>query len=139
VSVPRERPRLLRLAQELTITRAVLLIAAVAIVLTLVGSVLVRAIEPDQFDTEGDAAWWALQTVSTVGYGDVVPESRGGRSVGAVLMLLGVAFVPAVTSIVIAVLIAQLQERVGTKADRQDEILERLERLEEAVRAAGRG
>ena len=139
MSVPRERPRLLRLAQELTITRAVLLIGAVAVALTLVGSVVVRAIEPDKFSTEGDAAWWALQTVSTVGYGDIVPESTGGRSVGAVLMLLGVAFVPAVTSIVIAVLIAQLQQRVGSKADRQGEIIERLERLEEAVRAAGRG
>jgi voltage-gated potassium channel len=136
--VPREPTRLLRYAQELTIARAVLLIAAVAIALTVIGSVLVRAIEPDKFSTEGDAAWWALQTVSTVGYGDIVPETSGGRTVGGVLMLLGVAFVPAVTSIVIAVLIAQLQERVGTRVDRQAEIIERLERLEEAVRAADR-
>jgi voltage-gated potassium channel Kch len=135
--VPRDTPQLVRYAQNLTIARAVMLIAAIAIVLTLAGAVAVRAIEPEKFGTVGDAAWWALQTVSTVGYGDVVPTSPSGRSVGAVLMLLGVAFVPAVTSIVVAVLITQLQARVGGRADRQDEIIERLERLEQAVRSAG--
>jgi voltage-gated potassium channel Kch len=106
-----DRPRLVRFAQRLTIGRAVGAIAGVALVLTVVAAVLARAVEPETFHTFGEAAWWALQTVSTVGYGDVVPESFGGRLVGAALMLLGVAFVPAITSIVVAVFIAQLQER----------------------------
>lgn len=111
--MPRHRPRLVRFAQRLTIGRAVGAIAGVALVLTVVAAVLARAVEPETFHTLGEAAWWALQTVSTVGYGDVVPESFAGRLVGAALMLLGVAFVPAITSIVVAVFISQLQERSG--------------------------
>ena len=88
-------------------------IAGVAIVLTVVAAVLAQAVEPETFPTFGDAAWWALQTVSTVGYGDAVPESFAGRLLGGALMLLGVAFVPAITSIVVAVLVSQLQERSG--------------------------
>jgi len=108
---PGDRPRLVRFAQRLTIGRAVGAIAGVAVLLTVIAAVLARAVEPETFHTFGEAAWWALQTVSTVGYGDVVPESSAGRLLGAALMLLGVAFVPAITSIVVAVLIAQLQDR----------------------------
>ena len=38
------------------------------------------------FDSFGDALWWALQTVTTVGYGDVVPTSGTGRVIGAFVM-----------------------------------------------------
>jgi voltage-gated potassium channel Kch len=106
---------LLRFAQRLTLGRAVGAIAGVAIALTVVAAVLARAVEPETFHTFGEAAWWALQTVSTVGYGDVVPESSAGRVLGAGLMLLGVAFVPAITSIVVAVLVTQLQQRSGDR------------------------
>jgi voltage-gated potassium channel len=129
---PGDRPRLLRFAQRLTIGRAVGSIAGVALTLTLAGAALAHAVEPETFTTLGDGAWWALQTVSTVGYGDSVPESGAGRAVGAALMLLGVAFVPAITSIVVAVLIARIQERTG--GDRDAEIVERLDRLERALR-----
>jgi voltage-gated potassium channel len=112
-ATPREHPRLLRFAQRLTLGRAVGAIAGVAVVLTVIAAVLARAVEPETFPTFGDAARWALQTVSTVGYGDAVPESSAGRLLGGALMLLGVAFVPAIASIVVAVLVAQLQERTG--------------------------
>jgi voltage-gated potassium channel len=107
----RPGPRVERFMQRLTIPRAILAIAAVAVVLTVCGGLLIRIVEPETFPTIGDGLWWALQTVSTVGYGDVVPESRGGRAIGALLMLLGIALVPAFTSIVVAVLINRLQER----------------------------
>jgi voltage-gated potassium channel len=131
VATPRDRPRLLQFAQRLTIGRAVGAIAGVALVLTLAGAALMRAVEPETYGTFGDAAWWALQTVSTVGYGDAVPKSGEGRLVGAALMLLGVALVPAITSIVVAVLISRIRERAG--GDRQAEIVDRLARLERAL------
>ena len=134
---PSERPRLARFAQRLTIGRAVATIGGVAVVLTIAAAIVARAVEPETFGSLGDAGWWALQTVSTVGYGDTVPESGGGRLVGAALMLLGVAFVPAITSIVVAVLVARMQERTGGRHDRQGEIAERLERLERALRDRG--
>jgi voltage-gated potassium channel len=47
--------------------------------------------------TFGDAVWWAVSTVTTVGYGDVTPVTPGGRVVAAVLMFLGLALLGAVT------------------------------------------
>lgn len=42
---------------------------------------------PEQFS---DAMWWAIVTVSTTGFGDVIPQTDGGRIVGAALMVFGV-------------------------------------------------
>lgn len=128
-----ERPRVARFVQRLTIGRAVGAIAAAAVVITVIASVLMRIVEPETFHTMGESAWWAIQTVSTVGYGDTVPETGRGRTVAAVLMLVGIAVVPAVTSIVVAVLVGRAQERIGANRERHAEILERLERLEKAL------
>ena len=70
-------------------------------VFVLVGAVAMRLVEPDEFSTMGDALWFSVVTVSTVGYGDFVPESGPGKFVASVIMIFGLAFVPAVTAIVI--------------------------------------
>ena len=101
--------------------------------LTLAAAGAARAVEPETFRTLGDGGWWALQTVSTVGYGDTVPESGVGRMLGAALMLVGVAFVPALTSMVVAVLVSRVQAERSGHSDRQEEIVERLARLERAL------
>jgi voltage-gated potassium channel len=124
--------RAVRYVERLTIVRAVLTIVAATIVLTIGGAALARVVEPETFHTFGNAMWWALQTVSTVGYGDLVPHTAGGRFVGAALILLGVALVPALTSIVVAVLINSFQRRSGRQGDHA-ELLERLERLERTL------
>ena len=127
--------RLVQYAERLTVMRAVFSIATVAIVLTIGAAALGRLVEPETFDSFGDACWWALQTVSTVGYGDTVPETGGGRMIAGALMLLGVAFVPAITSIVVAVLVAQIQRRTGRQGGQEMQYLERLERLERRLDA----
>ena len=126
----RDGHRLVQYAERLTVMRAVFSIATVAIALTVGAAALGRLVEPETFGSFGEACWWALQTVSTVGYGDTVPETGGGRVIAGALMLLGVAFVPAITSIVVAVLVAQLQRRKGWQGEQQTQYLERLERLE---------
>ena len=45
-----------------------------------------------------------MTTVTTVGYGDIVPDTTGGRLVGAALMLAGVSLIPLVTSVAVSIL-----------------------------------
>jgi voltage-gated potassium channel len=129
----RDRHRLVQFADRLTVMRAVFAIASLAIALTVGAAALGRIVEPETFGSFGEACWWALQTVSTVGYGDTVPETGGGRVIAAALMLLGVAFVPAVTSIVVAVLVSRFQRRSGRQAQHDLAVAERLDRLERSL------
>ena len=93
--------------ERLTIWRAVRTIAVIVILLVLAGALLVRLLEPKTFDDFGLSAWWAVTTVSTVGYGDIVPVTTQGRIVGTVLMITGVSMIPLVTSIVVSILAAK--------------------------------
>ena len=61
-------------------------------IISLFGSVI-HLIEPENFPTIFDGIWWALVTTSTVGFGDFVPTSIPGRSLGMVLILVGTGFV----------------------------------------------
>ncbi len=51
--------------------------------------------------------WWAVQTVTTVGYGDVVPTRRG-RLIATLIMLTGIAFISLITASVTATLVEQI-------------------------------
>lgn len=65
----------------------------VAIVLILFFGVLIYFIEPDTFGTPFQGIWWAIITASTVGYGDVVPQSIGGKLTGILFILFGAGFI----------------------------------------------
>jgi voltage-gated potassium channel len=68
--------------------------------------------------------WWALQTVTTVGYGDVAPKDLVGRLVGALVMLEGAAFIAIVTAVVTSTFVARAT-REGDAARAQDELSDR--------------
>lgn len=57
------------------------------------------------FQTLGDGLWWALVTITTVGYGDKYPVTTGGRLVAAVLLLFGIGMVGIVTGKIASVLV----------------------------------
>jgi voltage-gated potassium channel len=96
-----------RWTERLTLVRAVGTIIGVALVLVLVGGGLARIIEPETFTSIGLSYWWAVETVTTVGYGDVVPKDAWGRMVGVGLMLTGIALIPTLTSVIVSTLISK--------------------------------
>ena len=125
--------RLQRGVERLTIFRAVRLVAVVAMSLALIAAVLERWIDPG-IGTFGDSLWWAIVTVTTVGYGDIVPESSGGRLVGAMLMLAGVSAIPITTSLVVSVFVSRLQQQSRARDEElRAELIARLERIERAL------
>jgi voltage-gated potassium channel len=85
--------------------------------LAVVGAIVMRVADPDNFPSVGLAIWWALQTVTTVGYGDVVPTTVAGRVVGGVEMVIGVAFIAFVTAGVTSSVV-QRGEAEAQEADR---------------------
>jgi len=121
----------------LTLRKAVGLIVTTATLLALVAAVLERLIDP-AFDTLPQALWFSVTTVSTVGYGDYVPESGAGRIVAAALMLTGLALIPLITSVVVSILASQRSREAREQELRHlTTILERLDSLERRFEEQG--
>jgi voltage-gated potassium channel len=68
-------------------------------------AVLIRLVDPHDFPTIGLALWWAVMTVTTVGYGDIVPTTTAGRIVAAALMVTGFASLSLLTGFVASLLV----------------------------------
>jgi voltage-gated potassium channel len=114
----------------LTLRTAVGLIVGVATLLAISAAVLERLIDP-AFETLPEAFWFAVVTVSTVGYGDYVPESGAGRLVASALMLTGLGLIPLITSVVVSILVSQRsREAREQELHHLNLILERLDGLE---------
>jgi voltage-gated potassium channel len=79
----------------------------------------------------GDGLWWAIVTVTTVGYGDVLPETPAGRISGAILMLLGIGFVALVTAAIAARFVGDEEQDLAAEIRR---IHERLDGIEASLR-----
>ena len=109
----------------------VLITAAIAVG----GALFVEVVSPNSFDSLGDALWWAAQTVTPIGYGDVVPAPGGGRVVAVVVMFFGAAAVSVVTAVITAVFISYQQRRMGPEAERHEELVTTLERIERRLEA----
>jgi voltage-gated potassium channel len=118
---------------SLTLRKAVALIVAVATILAFAAAVLERLIDP-AFDTFGQALWFSVSTVTTVGYGDYVPESTAGRFVATALMLTGLGLIPLITSVVVSILVAQ-RSRDAREQELRDlhEVLDRLDAVDQRI------
>jgi voltage-gated potassium channel len=107
--------------------------------------VLVTVIDPNDFHNVGDGLWWSIQTLSTVGYGDIVPHSKWGRLLGSGVIIFGVTFLAFLTALVTSMFVAAAQEEgdAGRAAERAadeaetrakiDEVLKRLDAMEKRL------
>jgi hypothetical protein len=123
------------LRKPLSPYRAGSAIALATLLVTIAAGVGVRLLDPKDFDNVWLGLWWSVQTVTTVGYGDIVPHHPGGRFVGAGLMLAGIAFLTVLTAMITAALVETLRRRYQDTSDARfeeklDEVNGRLERLE---------
>jgi voltage-gated potassium channel len=122
----------------LTARRAGRAVAVVTIVVTVLSGVAMWLVDRDEFPNVWLGLWWAVQTVTTVGYGDVAPTHPGGRVIAAVIMVSGIGFLTVVTATISAIFIESARRRLqgeseGRVHDRLDGIAERLERIERAL------
>jgi voltage-gated potassium channel len=137
--------RVLREPPSVGIATSVIVSATAVVV---VGSgVLIWALDHSEYPNIWVGMWWALQTVTTVGYGDVSPANPSGRIIASFVMFYGVAFVTvfiaAITSIFVArasedrgMARGQAEQRIEARLDVMDERLGRLEDLLRKLTAA---
>ena len=125
------------LARVTTPRGAAIVIAATSTAMTLAAGVLVTIVDREDFPTIGSGLWWAVQTVTTVGYGDNVPGSVAGRFVAVVVMLFGIGFLTVITAAITSTFVARSRPEGTTSAPPTAEQLraldERLERIEAAL------
>ncbi len=119
---------------------AAVVIASVSTVITVGAGILMTVADQDNFPSVGLGLWWAVQTVTTVGYGDHVPTTVAGRLIAALVMLLGIGFLTVITAAITSTFVsrswaAQGQTDADTTAEQLRQIQARLERIEAALTA----
>jgi voltage-gated potassium channel len=114
-----------------TARRAGVTIGVVTVVVAVASGFAIWLLDGDEFPTIGSGMWWALQTVTTVGYGDHVPAQTEGRVVAGIVMVTGIGFLSVVTASISAAFVESARRRRGRNTD--DLMLERLERIEQAL------
>jgi voltage-gated potassium channel Kch len=129
-----------------TVRGAVSTIVVATLAVVVISGVLMRVFDHDEFDNVWIGMWWAIQTVTTVGYGDVAPKDVFGRLVASVVMLQGIAFIAIITAVITSSFVARAT-RARDAAQAADELTElgqieaklveldrKLDRLEAALR-----
>jgi len=90
----------------------------VAFILLVLSSTLMYYIEndvqPDNFASIGHSFWWAVATLTTVGYGDVYPITGLGKVLSAIIALIGIGFIALPTGIISSAFIDKIQEQKKT-------------------------
>jgi len=89
-----------------------------------------------EFETLGESLWWAAQTITTVGYGDVIPQTGFSKLVAVFVMIFGVSTVALMTAVVTSAVVTWTQGRTADAAEEQaDAHLEALGRIERRLEA----
>jgi voltage-gated potassium channel len=106
---------------------AAFLIVVLWLLAIVIFGVVERIADPKTFPSVWLAFWWALQTVTTVGYGDIVPGQTSGKVLASFLMLGGLAFLSVITATVTSAFIARRQAELQETGE--DPVIQRLEKI----------
>ena len=107
------------------------LIASIWLAAVIAFGIVEHLVDEDSFPTVWLDMWWALQTVTTVGYGDVVPASTEGRVVASLVLLGGLALLSVVTATITSAFVARAQRTIRTASD--EELLAEIKELRAEV------
>jgi voltage-gated potassium channel len=125
--------------KPLTTGRAAWIIAWVTVLMTIISGVLIHLTDKQNYPEIGDGLWWAIQTVTTVGYGDVVPTSTTGRFIAALVMVVGIGFLTVVTAAITSTFIESGRRRLqvtrtDTVSAKLDQMSTRLDAIEATLK-----
>ena len=135
------------LREPVTIRSAASTIVTVTAVIVVASGVLMRLLDHSEYPNVFRGMWWALQTVTTVGYGDVTPHHLSGRIVAGIVMLEGIALLAIVTAAITSSFVQRAERANDAKEEaheqleqqhmdaRFDDIAARLERVETLLRS----
>ena len=127
------------LARAATPRGAAVVIATVSTSITVGAGILMTVADHESFPSIGSGLWWAVQTVTTVGYGDHVPANVPGRLVAALVMLVGIGFLTVITAAITSTFVSRSRrEQASSSAitpteEQLKQIAGRLERIEAAL------
>jgi voltage-gated potassium channel len=142
------RPRLIErrmtrfLREPVSVRNAANVIVVATAVVVVGGGVGMWVLDHEEYPNVWRGMWWALQTVTTVGYGDVTPTRTSGRIVAAFVMLEGIAFLAILIAAITSTFVARAEreiEKAEAKPDqsgeeridaRFDDLAARLDRVE---------
>jgi voltage-gated potassium channel len=139
-----------RMSQPISIARAAWVIVLATAGVVVASGIAMWAFDHSEYPDIGRGIWWALQTVTTVGYGDVTPQNVSGRIVAGLVMLWAIAFVAVLVAAITSAFISGVQRRLAAAEAAEEESAERriearfdsldarLDRLEQLLAARGR-
>jgi voltage-gated potassium channel len=124
---------------------AAIVIATATIAITFASGVLMTVVDHENYQSLGSGFWWAIQTTTTVGYGDNVPTTAAGRLLAAFVMLFGIGFLAVITAAITSTFVARTAQRgdgLGAEAPTAEQVRtldRRLELIEAALAGSSRG
>ncbi len=117
--------RALQRERELSSAVIFRFVALLTTLVVVIAGAVQSLVDSKDFPSAWDGIWWAVVTVTTVGYGDLYPNSVGGRLIAMVVMLFGIGF--------LSVLTATIASRFVQTDTSTEEMLSALHRIEAEV------
>ena len=126
-------------ARATTPRGAAIVIATVSTAITVGAGSLMTVFDHENYPSVGSGLWWAVQTVTTVGYGDNVPVTLAGQLVAVLVMLLGIGFLTVITAAITSTFVSRSRHEQAPPdvetalAEQFRQLDSRLERIEAAL------